>query len=233
MFREERVVRTPLKGYAKATGTRTRVLRRVQGMRKQRARIVSTIPRNFGIRGLQLDPGEFKSVDVTQNFAMNQTGALYLLNGIARGDDINERTGRQVILKSVELKCDNYITATTGVRQTQRVLVVYDSQTNATALTILQVLNAVTVISMKNLENRKRFQILLDKTLDLMPSGDERQHWKWYKKLNHQVQFNNGDAATVADIVTGSLYFITIGSNVAGVNAGTSDITVRVRYTDK
>jgi len=193
------------------------------------------IPKNIRISGLSLDQGEFKSVDVAGAYTANTTGAIQLLNGIARGDDINERIGRQVILKSIEMHVVNYVTPTTGIDQTQRILVVYDSQTNATALTILQVLNFVTTISLKNLENRKRFSILLDKLINLNASGESGSKvcWKWYKKLNHETTFNNGDAATVADITTGSLYLISIGSEAAGATAGGTEMQCRIRYTDK
>lgn len=232
--RPERTTRTPFKKWAIAPG-RARGLRRVQTMRKQRHRIISTIPQNIRIGGLGLREGEMKSVSVNgTNVQADSTGQILLLNGIARGDDIDQRTGRQVILKSIELHATNKVTDTTGLSQTHRVLLVFDSQANATALTIAQVLSETSEIGLKNLENRERFQILLDKAIDLSVFGQQQSKdtWKYYKKLNHKVTFNNGDAGTVADIVTGSLYLIVIGSQALGVTAGTMYVTTRIRFTD-
>ena len=55
---------------------------------------------------------------------------------------------------------------------------------------------------------------------------------KWYRRLNHPVTFNAGDAGTVADITTGSLYFLVVGSEAAGATAGTVSGRVRVRFDD-
>lgn len=219
--------RLGLKGTAIAQG-------RLKGLARAKQRKRPEIPRNLAERGLQLQKGEFKSIDVTVTGAADTTGVVQLLNGCARGDDINERIGRQTTMKSIEIHLRNSCTDTTGVQQIHRVLIVYDSQTNATALTIPNVLTDATVWALKSLENRNRFQIILDKLINLAGNGvyPEQLAWKWYKKLQHQVTYNNGDAGTVADITTGSLYFIIIGSVSAGTLAGNVYGTCRIRYTD-
>lgn len=158
-----------------------------------------------------------------------------MLNGIARGDEISERNGREVTMRSVELKVQSYVTAGTGIDQVQRHLLVYDRQTNGTALTIAQVLNSVSTVAMKSLENRRRFKIMMDRTVVLNASAEpgSMNYYKYYRKLCHPVTFNSGDAGTVADITTGSLYFITLGSSAPGATAGSTICQGRVRYQDK
>jgi len=181
-----------------------------------------------------LNQGEFKSVDVTADLACDTSAQVRLLNGIARGDEINERVGREVTLRSIQFNYTPHVTSVTGGDQQHRVLLVYDRQTNATALTAAQVLLTADTIAPRNLENRKRFKILFDRTVALNASGEPGSSVtrRFYRKLRHPVSFNAGDAGTVADIVTGSLYLIVIGTTAPGVAAGAVFFAARIRYTD-
>jgi len=190
---------------------------------------------NLAVRGLNLAPGEFKAVDVHAATAVTTTPIVVLLNGIARGDDINERTGREVDMRSIQFSAQVRAATTTGVDQTHRVLIVYDRQTNAAAPTMAQVCESATIQAPRNLENRKRFSILFDKIYNLNAadeSGSSRQI-RWYRHLNHPETFNSGDAATVADITTGSVYLIALGTEAAGGTSGSIDYWSRIRYQDK
>jgi len=187
-------------------------------------------------RGLSLSAGEFKSVDVEDPAGVDcdTNTSVTLLNGIARGDDINERTGREVIMKSIQFTGCTYGTAGTGIDQLHRVLLVYDRQTNGAALTAAQVLSDTTPYSPRNLENRKRFKILYDRLFSINASGEAgtRRVFKFYRRLSHPITFNSGDAGDVADITSGSLYLITLGSAGVGVTAGYCSYSSRIRYQD-
>jgi len=197
---------------------------------------------NVARRGLMRSSrSEWKSVETYVTPVTGYDGAancLALVNPIARGDDINERTGRQVIMKSVEFRADVQVDAA-GVDQTARVLLVYDKQTNASALTAAQVFHGAEAahrpFQMRNLENRSRFTCLMDKTVVLNAAGESgsKRSIKFYRKLNLPVTFNNGDGAGVADIVTGSLYIIATGTEAAGATDGSVVGYCRVRYEDK
>lgn len=190
---------------------------------------------NRATRGLQLATGEFKAIDTVVSVAADTTSAVTLLNGCARGDDINERTGREVVMRSIQLCVRATVTAGTGIDQWHRYIVVYDRQTNGAALTFANVISALDVSAPRNLENRRRFTILMDKKFHLnatAESGSQRLI-SYYRRLRHPITFNNGDAGTVADITTGSLYLITYGSVAAGQTAGSAYGVVRVRYEDK
>lgn len=178
---------------------------------------------------------ELKSVDTSANIAVDTTSAVQLVNGIARGDDIGERTGRKVVMKSIEWRGISYATAATGVDQVHRIMLVYDKYANATALTTAMVLNSGTnFLSMKLLENRRRFKILWDKLIYINATAEAQtgKVMHEYLNLNLPVIFNNGDNGTVADIVSGSLYFCTVGNIVAGNTAGTFTVNCRVRFAD-
>lgn len=187
-------------------------------------------------RGLVVGPGEFKSVDVLdQNIAVDSGTAVALLNGIARGDEINQRNGREVVMRSIQFQYTARVTAGTGIDQQQRVMLVYDRQTNAAALTCAQVLATTSTMSPRNLENRKRFKILYDRTFHLNASAEPNSELtrRFYRRLRHPITFNANTAGTVGDITTGSLYLVVTGSAAAGVTAGTLSYSSRVRYQDQ
>jgi len=195
---------------------------------------------NRARRGLMLARGEWKSIDVADSRATDTTGGLQLLNGCARGDDIAERTGRQIMIRSIDILGWYSVTAATGTDQVQRFLVVYDKQTNAAAMTIAQLFGAPAAamlpVTHPILENRTRFVVLYDSgpvVLNATAEAGSRVPFHWYKAINLPVTFNAGDAGTVADIVTGSIYAVCVGSNVAGVTAGAINYESRIRYEDK
>ena len=189
---------------------------------------------NVAQRGLALGTGEFKSVDTVVSQAIDQTGAATLVNGIARGDEINERNGRELTMRSIQFQARAYATSGTGTDQVGRVLIVYDRQTNAAALTGAQVLASFDTNSPRNLENRRRFKILKDWRFPINATGESGSHrvLTFYRRLRHPVTFNSGDAGTVADITTGSIYVLSVGTNVAGATAGQLVGTCRIRYQD-
>ena len=179
--------------------------------------------------------GELKTLQAAQALAADTTGAILLLNGIARGEDYNQREGRQIFMKHMELRIQNAVTGGTGVDQHHRYLLVLDSQPNGGALTITNVLESVSTLAYPNLDYRQRFRILLDKTVVLNATAEPFSHTfeKHFLRLNIPVTFNNGNTGTIADIATNSLYFIALGTQAAGVTAGSCTVTSRIRFTDK
>lgn len=202
--------------------------------RISREALAAAARRPAPVRGLVVSDGELKSVDVGATVAADATSSVILLNGMARGDEINERIGREVTMRSIQITGCAYVAPAAGIDQNHRVILVYDRQTNAAALTAAQVLAAVNCYAPRNLENRKRFKILFDRTWHLNATAEPNsQHiFKFYRRLAHPMTFNAGDAGTVADITTGSLYMVTIGSVAAGATAGSVLFNARIRYSD-
>jgi hypothetical protein len=165
----------------------------------------------------------------------NSTGAISLLNGIAPGFTIDGRLGRVVTLKQIKLDVQALVTPVTGVDQYNRFLVVYDHQPNGAALTILQVLNSVNVISARNFDNSARFEVLCDELHHLNASAEPDSNISFKVKIRRPLQtvFNSGTAGTIADIATGSLYVISIGSEVAGGTAGSVYFTATMPFISK
>jgi hypothetical protein len=134
----------------------------------------------------------------------------------------------------IHLNLTCQVTPTTGVDQIQRVLLVYDKQTNGAALSLSDVLSTPSVDADMNLNNEMRFKLLVDDRYHLNAAAEPGS----MRVIRHDyatqrmVRFNSGNAGTVADIATGSLYLIVIGSVVAGATAGFVSGRTRVRFTD-
>ena len=218
------------KGIRKRFYSRSKAAKKFLASRKKKRVIQYGYPGVKGARGM-----EFKAVD-NANFSSNADtgGGITLLNGIGRGDDMHERMGREVVLRSLQLHGSAAVTSGTGVDQTQRVLIVYDRQCNAATPAITDVLVSANVRAMRNLNNRKRFKILVDERIALNASGEPGSHkaFDYYKRFYLPVTFNSGDAGTVADIVTGGLFAMVLGDMAPGATAGTVTMTSRVRFTD-
>ena len=60
---------------------------------------------------------ELKSVDVSISQVSDTTGAITLLNGVARGDDVNQRIGRKVSSHALELRLHRSVVSPSGTRQ--------------------------------------------------------------------------------------------------------------------
>lgn len=177
---------------------------------------------------------EYKVIDTAGSYVCDTTGAVTLLNGCVQGDDIANREGRQINVRSMEIKMLNTATAATGVDQLQRVLIVLDKQANGATPAITDILTANNINAPRNLNNSKRFKILVDKRMQLNAAGESgsTRLWKKYKKMYIPVQYNNGNAGTSADITTNALYMVSLGNIAAGVTAGIVQGYCRLRFTE-
>ena len=122
----------------------------------------------------------------------------------------------------------------TGIRQQIRVMLVYDRQSNGVTAGITDVLNASDVASMKNLSNKRRFKVMMDKFI-LLSAADlagEQQVLDFYRRLRHPVMFNDGNAGDISDIESGALYLIMFGEVASGATDANMYFSCRVRYTE-
>lgn len=166
--------------------------------------------------------------------AVSTTGSVTLLNGLTVGSGATDRVGREVLLRSIELHLVATVTLTTGIDQTHRYMLVYDRQSNGTLATIANIITAIGIPNVRNLDNRHRFKVLMDKRihLDASGQGNSQQVIEFYRHLRHPMQFNSSNNGDEGDITSGSLLLVTIGSIAAGGTAGSCLYSTRVRFTD-
>ena len=185
---------------------------------------------------------ELKYVDVAQaNYACNTTGSVTALNLIAVGDDNTTRDGRQVTIKSVQVRGSLYPEDGTTTPSKVRIMLVWDNAVNSGAIaTIAQILTAATANSFPLIDNAQRFTILVDRTYTI--GGVDTTATQSYamaptvadveifKRIDAVTQYS-GTTAAIGSIQNGGLLMVTIGSNGAGT-AVTFTAATRVRFTD-
>lgn len=185
--------------------------------------------------------GELKTIDVDPNgISVTSTPNVVLLNGVAAGTDFTDRIGRKIVMKSLYLRAALYPADTVTADSVNRLLIVYDAQTNGAAPIITDVLKSSSPVAQLNLNNRDRFKILWDKCISCggqqntatqaLSNNHNQISIKKFKKLYHEVLFG-GTAATVGSIQTGSIYLITV-SNVAATDQMTMLYSTRIRFED-
>lgn len=175
---------------------------------------------------------EFKSSDIynsTQTAPL--AGALVLVNHLTKGDDYNNRDGRQVRFKSLFLN-GRVIMHASATHTAVRMVVFIDKQPNGVVPTATDVLSTATtnlIDAFRNLNNRKRFVILKDARYTLNTDYPEKQI-KYYKKLDMKTIYDDGDAGTIADITTNALYVMWISDE--GTWVPDVRVPARLRFID-
>lgn len=196
--------------------------------------------------------GEKKVLDIaTGTVQVNTTGSISLLNGCIQGTDYTQRIGRKIVLKSVYIRGRVQSEASIGpspvisAGQMARLIIVIDTQPNGVIFAITDLLNTSDPSSQLNLNNRDRFMILCDKLYVIDPfafsttattayasMSNQIHRLKIFKKLKMETIFNAGNAGTIADMTSGALYMVWIGSIAAGAQDMNAVVSTRVRFQD-
>lgn len=202
---------------------------------------------------LKSTSSEIKAIDIPfASVGFPTAGVATLLNSVLTGSGFWNRVGSKIEMKSVRIRL-RLKNDSTSTQDAARVLLVYDRQANATALTISDLLQSrasdgTTVATNQhvdiNLDNRDRFTIIRDQTLYL-PSvtntagvmtnafpttgNDTPFIIDWYVKLKGLVTHYKASAGGITDITTGALYLVQIsgGNNLYSLSGN-----VRLRYND-
>lgn len=227
---EDYPTQTPMK--------RKRALARTSQIQRSR-----TIPRGLPLRSTG---AEKKVFDVVPGAAqINTTGYVQCICIPTLGTDYTNRIGRKITLKSVYIR--GYVrteisgapAAKTVASQQARFMLVYDDQPNGALPAVTDILNTIDTASQLNLNNRDRFRVLKDKCWSFDPylqsasASAQIFNVRIYKKLNVDVTFNATNGGTIADIQTGALLTVFVGSNIAGTNEDANAyFSSRVRFLD-
>lgn len=228
--------------YESSTGNVT-VLRKGYGQKAKRAKMMKPVPATAAAAAaaaaVAVRPkAEFKFVDNEIVVDLNSTPSITLLNAMASGAAVNEHVGREVLLKSIQANLVATATATTGLSQVARIMLVYDRQSNGAAPTITDILTNSNVHAVRNLNNRHRFKIFWDQMVVLpnrvtaTESGQLELVLRYYRKLRHPQTFNSTATAVQGAITTGSLFLVCLGELASGATDGTMTGEIRIRFWD-
>lgn len=198
--------------------------------------------RSGGFYGASVrSPAERKVIDTANaTYAVNTTGSVTLLNGVATGTDFTERIGRRVKCVALQVRgYGGYDTNSAGNSQLIRFLLVEDMQTNGVLAGVTDILQTAHPASFMNMNNRERFRVICDKTFILASLTSAAANcatpsvfkFDIYKKINVPVTFE-GTSNTVGSISSGALLAVWVGSTAAGTNDAYANCTFRVRFTD-
>ena len=176
-----------------------------------------------------------KTISTGATIAIGTTTAFspFILNAMATGTTASTRVGRRITMKSLLVKGSFSMAPTTTGSTPVRVLIVYDKQTNGAAPVATDVVLTDEIHSPMNLSNSHRFVTLMDEVVPCFGSqGPQSAMFTRFVKLDHQVEFNTGNAGTVADIQTGSVYCLVWQNGRILIAAPTADIYTRIRFSD-
>ncbi len=172
---------------------------------------------------------EFKTVDTVASITATTTPIIALLNGLVQGDDFDNRDGRLIRFKSIEVRLE-CVMNTTPINDMVRVMIVIDKQPNEILMVIGDLINATTMNAVKNLDQRKRFVILRDEVLTFSVGEGTTKFWSYYKKIDMKTVYDDSDAGSIVDITTNAVYLVLFGTEATnGVAIGR---TTRMRFID-
>lgn len=170
---------------------------------------------------------------VGHEFNVANTGLTYI-NQVAQGPGRSERIGTKIIIKNINVKVCFRTTAAT--QATIRYAIVYDKQSTGAFPNLADIFQndngGVTFAAPVNPANRARFIVLRDKYVDIDSSACQIKWVNEYVKGSWEVDYTDANGVTIANIVTGAIYFICY-TNLPIANAITfSDAQARIRYSD-
>lgn len=183
---------------------------------------------------------------------VHTTGSITLLCNPALGSDFNNRIGRKINITSCYIRgmvaTEPSLGPATGTAcpsQQARMILFEDMQPNGATPAVTDILNTASPFSQLNLNGRDRFKIYTDKIWSFGPylasttatqaqslCAQQAYSIKKYKKLNIETIFNATNGGTIADITSGALFMLWIGSTASGGNDANAIISTRVRYND-
>jgi len=206
-------------------------------------------------RGYRPNAIEKKVYDVGPSTkACNATGTVTAMFIPTLGSDMQNRIGRKTCIKKIFLRgfitleaASDTLGACNAESQAARVMMVWDSQPNGAIAAIADILKdpASATESQLNIDNRDRFKVIWEKNFVfdpfILPGGTVNAgvsnrtcyFFKKFKRVNLETIFNNTNGGTIADISSGALLLVTVGTVAAGADLNSNlFFTHRTRFAD-
>lgn len=175
-------------------------------------------------------PVERKFVDLTISVQPNVTAPVILvLSALGQGIDHNDRIGNAVSWLTCQAKL-SFLLGAAGTNQC-RVMLFLDKMPDQNVVVGANVLSDVNVpiISPMNLNNNRRFKILLNRVVSWSAGGPSAiRYMSFYKRTGHVTRFT-GPQLNINTVTAGSLYLAIFCSEAAG-NAPTVGLSLRQRF---
>lgn len=170
------------------------------------------------------------------NSDCNTTAGITLLNDMQNGNSAITRLGNQIMIRSLEFRILHKALDATGSDQVHRFAFVIDRQPNGVVFSATDLWVAADTISLRNLDNRRRFKVLWDQSIVVNGHGEPGSYNVIYKYIKFKkpilVEYNSLNGGTIADIVNNAFFFIEVGNVAPGTGAGKFNLECRLRFTD-
>lgn len=168
--------------------------------------------------------------DAGTTSTIDSTGAAVLLNGMAAGDDVNNRQGNSILAKTLYFqgyvrRDESNATVVNGIR----LLIVKDLEGTGTAPTITDILNSASVVAPLNVDHLPRYQVLVDVRDVLIKDQTDGFMIKKFLRIDDHLKYT-GTGAT--DVYKNALYLILYGDIAAASNPPLLQWTSRLGYYD-
>lgn len=175
----------------------------------------------------------------SNNYALDTTGTIRLPFEVASGTAVTERTGKKIILKSLQVR-GFLVVGLTAQYNDVAILVVFDKRPTGSLPAITDILVSADSFAMNNDSNSGRFTILKRHDLSLVGNGAGNNYTSntmvsadfFVDLKNRSSVYKALGTGAIGDIEEGAIYIIAVGNNVAGTGACTGYLNCRLRYYD-
>lgn len=173
-------------------------------------------------------------------YAMDTTGSITLIATVAQGASVNQRVGKKIILKSLQIR-GNLSNNTAATVNDACYLIVYDKRPTGALPAITDILVSVNSNAFNNDANSGRFEIIKRVDQALLGNGSAAANLTdltyisadaYVDLKGRPVNFKAAATGAIGDIESGALYLVTVGNTVAGTGAATANLAFRTRFLD-
>lgn len=171
-------------------------------------------------------------------YAADTTGSVTLIATVAQGVSVNQRIGKKMRWKSMQIRGTVQANAASTVSGAAW-MIIYDKKPQAALPAVVDILNTANCNSFLNDANSGRFTVL--KRMDYSLSGNTttpatgNECEDVNEFLNLKSRKFAGTATTtgaIGAIETGALYLVTVGDTAVGTGAATVALGFRTRFRD-
>ncbi len=174
---------------------------------------------------------EKKHLDYSYTQSPTTAGLLAVDNVCIQGTDNDQRVGRSVRFTSLQYNVTLNLHAS-ATRSRCRIMIVRDKYPQGVVANIADIVATGGTQGLKNWDNSKRFQIMVDRHMVVNTDYPEKS-FTIFKKLGYQAgktKFDDSNAGTIADIENNAFYFISFSDE--GTNVPLLSVQTRYIYID-
>lgn len=176
-------------------------------------------------------------------YNLDTTGSIALVATIAQGASVNQRVGKKIMLKSLQVR--GYLqNGAASYFNDCAVILVYDRRPTGSLPAITDVLVTANSSAFNNDANSGRFKIIRRWDFELignvtgtlatqqLTDCTAKTADDFVKLKGLPTVFKAAGTGAIGDIEEGALYVITVGNNVAGTTAAQANLAFRTRFVD-